>query len=126
MKLPGARGKPADMEKSEKAFHVQIDDEAHYSLLEHAEFLARVSVTAARRLMNNVYDDIAKLDHNPWRFPRYVNSLYPAGGDYRDMVTCKRYKVIYEIFDELNIVQVVNIIDCRKDDSSIEAEIPGT
>lgn len=106
------------MDKIDKRYTVLIDEETHSSLLSHAEFLARVSVPAAKRLINSVYDDIAQLDHEPGRFQRHDNSLYPADCDYRYMVSNKRYKIIYEIIEDLSIVQVVNVIDCRMDEPS--------
>lgn len=106
------------MDNTGRQYTVLIDEETHDTLAGHAAFLAKVSPPAARRLINQVYDDIASLDHNPTRFERHDNELYPPGGDYRCMLTAKRYKIIYEVVDELDIVFVVNVIDCRMDETN--------
>lgn len=105
------------MERVDKRYTVLVDDEAHFALAAHAVFLAKVNISAAERITNKVYDDIGDLDHDPARFPRHISHLYPDG-DYRSMITCKRYKVIYEIMEDVDTVHVINVIDCRMDEFS--------
>ena len=93
-------------------YYVSVSDAALAMLDSHVDFLARVSVDAATKLMNEILDDIASLSRNPQRFPAYENQFIPDNR-YRRMLSSKRYLVLYEI-DGIN-VYVDYIIDCRQD-----------
>ena len=93
-------------------YDVSVSDAALAMLDSHIDFLARVNVDAAARLMDAILDDIASLSGNPQRFPSYKNQFIPDNR-YRRMLSAKRYLVIYEI-DGKN-VYVDYIVDCRQD-----------
>ena len=93
-------------------YDVSVSDAAIAMLDSHIDFLARVSVDAATKLMNEILDDIASLSCNPQRFPTYENQFIPDNR-YRRMLSAKRYLVLYEI-DGKN-VYVDYIVDCRQD-----------
>ena len=95
-------------------YYVSVSDAALAMLDSHINFLARVSVSATLRLMDEVLDEIASLSENPQRFPVYDNEFIPHNR-YRRMLSNKRYLVIYEI-DGKNVF-VDYIIDCRQDNS---------
>jgi len=93
-------------------YEVIISDAALAMLDSHIDFLARVSPSAATKLMSELLDKIASLSENPQRFPAYVNRFI-IDNRYRKMPTAKRYLVIYEISD--STVFVDYIVDCRQD-----------
>ena len=93
-------------------YNVSVSDAALAMLDAHVEFLARVSPSAATRLMDEALDDIASLSNNPQRYPAYI-SEFVSPNRYRKMLTAKRYLVLYEI-DSKN-VYVDYIVDCRSD-----------
>ena len=78
----------------------------------HAEFLARVSKGAARRLVDSIQADIESLSELPERCPVYDNQFVPRGR-YRQLLSCKRYLIILEV--SANKVHVDLILDYRKD-----------
>jgi hypothetical protein len=83
-------------------------------MYEHFEFLARVSETADKKLLNGLVKDIRALDRMPYRNPVYDRPFLPKG-KYRYMISCNRYRVVYLI--EGNAVFVDDIQDCRQSDS---------
>ena len=93
-------------------YDVSVSDAALAMLDSHVDFLARVSVDAATKLMNEILDGIASLSSNPQRFPSYENQFIPYNR-YRRMLSAKRYLVIYEI-DGKNVYGDY-IVDCRQD-----------
>ena len=93
-------------------YDVSVSDAALAMLDSHVDFLARVSLDAATKLMNEILDGIASLSSNPQRFPAYENQFIPYNR-YRRMLSAKRYLVLYEI-DGKN-VYVDYIVDCRQD-----------
>ena len=98
------------MNKAE--YNITVSDAALAMLDSHVGFLARVSVSAATELMDEILDDIASLSENPQRFPAYENQFI-TGNHYRRMLSARRYLVLYEI-DEA-AVYVDYIVDCRQD-----------
>jgi plasmid stabilization system protein ParE len=93
-------------------FEVVISDAALAMLDSHMDFLANVSVTAAKKLLDEILDDIASLSEHPMRFPAYQNQFI-ADSRYRRMLSAKRYLVIYEV--DKSTVFVDYIVDCRQD-----------
>ena len=96
----------------EQEYVVSISDAALSMLDSHIDFLARVSLNAARKLMDEVLNDISSLTENPQRFPCFDNEFIP-NNRYRRMLSAKRYLVVYEI--DTNSVSVDYILDCRQD-----------
>jgi plasmid stabilization system protein ParE len=93
-------------------YRVKISDAALALLDNHVDFLARVSKSAAAKLMDEILVDITSLEHNPERYPLYENP-FVTDGRYHRMVSGKRYLVLYEIGDEAVFVDY--ILDCRQD-----------
>ena len=93
-------------------YDVSVSDAALAMLDSHIDFLARVSVSAATALMDEILDDIASLSENPQRFPAYESEFIPENR-YRRMLSVRRYLILYEI-DGSNVF-VDYIVDCRQD-----------
>lgn len=90
---------------------VIIDPAASDKMEEHFEFLARVSESAATKLLERLLSDIRSLSNMPHRNPVYGRPYLPPG-KYRYMLSCERYRIIYQI--EGNMVFVDDIQDCRQ------------
>jgi plasmid stabilization system protein ParE len=101
------------MEDNEKVYQVIIASDANDRMYDHFEFLARVSVDAANRLLDGLLEDIRKLRTNPLRHPVYNRPYLPAG-KYRYILSNKMYRIVYQIIG--NKVFVDDIQDCRQDD----------
>ena len=97
---------------AETEYDVVVSDAALSMLDSHVVFLARVSKTAATKLMDEILCDIESLSENPQRFPSYKNP-FVKDGRYRRMLSCKRYLIIYEIANASVFVDY--IVDCRQD-----------
>jgi hypothetical protein len=93
-------------------YEIVISDAALGMLDSHVEFLARVSMKAATKLMNDILGDIETLSEYPQRYPTYENQFI-QGNHYRRMLSAKRYLILYEI-DEKSVF-VDYIVDCRQD-----------
>jgi plasmid stabilization system protein ParE len=101
------------MERNEKVYQVIIVSDANDRMYDHFEFLARVSVNAANRLLDGLLKDIRNLGTNPFRYPVYNRPYLPVG-KYRYILSKKRYRIVYQIIG--NQVFVDDIQDCRQDD----------
>ena len=105
------------MERNNKAYQVIIASEANDRMYDHFEFLARVSIKAASRLLDGLLKDILSLRTEPFRYPVYSRPYLPVG-KYRYMLSNKRYRIVYQIIGDQ--VFVDDIEDCRQDaDKSI-------
>jgi hypothetical protein len=96
-------------------FKVIVDPAANDRMYDHFEFLAQVSETAAEKLIDGLVSDIRSLESLPFRNPVY-DRPYIQNGKYRYMMSCCRYRMVYQI--EGNTVYVDDIQDCRQSDSS--------
>ena len=103
------------MENKGKVCKVVIDPAANDRMYDHFEFLARVSETAAEKLLAGLVTDIRSLEYMPYRNPMY-NRPYLKSGKYRYIVSCGRYRIVYQI--EENTVFVEDIQDCRQSENS--------
>ena len=101
------------MKDDYEIYQVIVDPAANDRLFDHFEFLARVNVSAANRLLDKMLEDILSLETFPYRNPEF-NRPYLPQGKYRYMICAKRYRIVYQI--EKNIVFVDDIQDCRQDD----------
>lgn len=101
------------MERYEKVYQVIIASDANDRMFDHFEFLARVSVNAANRLLDGLLKDIRNLRTDPFRYPVYNRAYLPVG-KYRYIISNKRYRIVYQIIG--NQVFVDDIQDCRQDD----------
>ena len=101
------------MQNEKSVYDVIIDSAANDRMFEHFEFLARVSVSAADKLLDKLLADIQSLEKLPHRNPSY-NRPYLTPGKYRYMVSSERYNIIYQI--DGDYVFVDDIQDARQDD----------
>ena len=104
--------------KREK-YKVLLADRADKMLLKHTEFLARVSLVAARRLLVGFKKVTNFLAENPLQFP-FVDELDVPGiplKTYRKCLFSERYKAIYLI--EGNEVYIDAIIDTRQENREL-------
>ena len=103
------------MEDKGKIYKIVIDPAANDRMYEHFEFLARVSEPAAEKLLAGLVTDMRSLEYMPYRNPVY-DRPYLKSGKYRYMMSCGRYRIVYQAED--NTVFVEDIQDCRQSDSS--------
>jgi len=103
--------------EADKVYTVIVDPAANDRMYDHFEFLARVSESAAERLLDCLVKDMYSLEKLPYRNPVY-NRPYLRSGKYRYMMSCGRYRIVYQIEEE--IVFIEDIQDCRQyDDKSL-------
>ncbi|MDR1083060.1 MAG: type II toxin-antitoxin system RelE/ParE family toxin [Coriobacteriales bacterium] len=86
---------------------------AHARMLEHFEFLARVNEAAATKLLDTLTRDIRSLAKMPQRNPLYDKPNI-SSGEYRWMLSAKRYRIVYEIADDTVFIE--DIQDCSESD----------
>ncbi|NLO40206.1 MAG: type II toxin-antitoxin system RelE/ParE family toxin [Ruminiclostridium sp.] len=98
---------------NEKNYQVIISPDANDRMVDHFEFLARVSIHAANRLLDGLLVDIRNLQTDPFRYPLYNRPYLPIG-KYRYILSNKRYRVVYQIIGTQ--VFVDDIQECRQDD----------
>jgi len=84
-------------------------------MYDHFEFLARVSESAAEKLLEQLIADIRSLEYMPYRNPRY-DRPYLEKGKYRYKLSADRYRIVYQI--ENGVVYVDDIQDCKQSDSN--------
>ena len=84
-------------------------------------FLIKKSDCAAVIIHNEILDEIDKLLLFPQMGP-IESELKDRTLEYRSLVVCRTYKVIYRI--EKQTIYIVNIWDCRRDPSKLQQDIP--
>ena len=99
------------MEQQNK-YHVIVSERATQMLVSHAAFLARVSLTAAERLVAEFEKSANSLDTMPQRCP-WLSEAYIPRNAYRFILFEKNYMMIYQIVDDT--VYVDYVVDCRQD-----------
>jgi plasmid stabilization system protein ParE len=103
-------------------YNVTLSRRADNLLIAHTEFLARVSVPAARRLLAEFRKVSGVLEETPFQYP-FADELDVPGippETYRKCVFGGRYKAIFLI--EGNEVLVDAIIDCRQENKNLFEE----
>jgi mRNA-degrading endonuclease RelE of RelBE toxin-antitoxin system len=103
------------MNDADMIYRVIIDPAANDSMFDHFEFLARVSYTAAEKLLDSLLVSIHSLEHMPHRNPVYSRPYLPIG-KYRYLISSDRYRIVYQI--EGLTVFIDDIQDCRQSDLS--------
>ena len=93
-------------------YNVIITDEFYRLLDMHIEFLARVSVKAARKLNREVLEKTISLSEFPERYPIWLTD-YALNIKYRNILVEKRYLIIYYVDGE--DVFVDYLFDSRMD-----------
>ena len=101
------------MDDIDVEYQVIIEPSANDRMYEHFEFLARVSESAAYNLLDGLLTDIHSLEKIPYRNPIYDRPYLPKG-KYRYMLSCDKYRIVYQI--EETLVLVDDIQDCRQSD----------
>ena len=104
---------------AQRKYSVRLARRAEKMMLLHTEFLARVSVVAARRLLEDFNKVTKFLEDDPFSFP-FADELDVPGipiETYRKCMFDKRYKAIYLIEDE--DVYIDAVIDCRQKNSDL-------
>ena len=101
------------MNEVDITYQVIVDPAANDRMYEHFEFMARVSEAAAYKLLDGLLTSIRSLENMPQRNPVYTRP-YLASDKYRYMISCGRYRIVYQI--EGNTVFVDDIQDCRQQD----------
>ena len=97
-----------------KIYTVVIDPSVNGRMAQHMEFLARVSESAANKLLDHLLTDIRSLAVLPYRNPIYSRPYLPDG-KYRYLLSSKRYRIIYQI--DSDFVFIDDIEDCRQEEN---------
>ena len=100
-------------------YKVLLAGRADKMLLTHTEFLSRVSLIAAHRLLADFKKITSSLTENPLRFP-FADDLDVPGiplKTYRKCLFDGRYKALYLI--EGNEVYIDSIIDTRQENKGL-------
>ncbi|MDR1239641.1 MAG: type II toxin-antitoxin system RelE/ParE family toxin [Treponema sp.] len=100
------------MEPERTVYHAIIAPAVYDRMYEHFTFLARVSESAARRLLDTFMKDIRSLVSMPFAYPPYDRVFLPKG-KYRYMLSGKRYRIVYQVVDDA--IYVDDVQDCRQD-----------
>jgi plasmid stabilization system protein ParE len=92
-------------------YTVRIMPPAYFKLLEHIEFLARVTPSGAERLRVTLTGAIRALQENPRMYPVYESEKKPQV-ELRSKLAAKRYRIFYQIKDDT--VFVYDVVDQRQ------------
>jgi mRNA-degrading endonuclease RelE of RelBE toxin-antitoxin system len=101
------------MKVEEKKYHVQVSPSANDRVSQHFEFMAKVNMAAAERLLDTLIKDMHSLETNPASCPSYERPYIPKE-KYRYKLSAKRYRIVFSI--ENNTVFIDDIEDCRQND----------
>ena len=102
-----------ELQPDEMVYKIVVSPAVNDRMAEHFEFLARVSEDAANNLLDGLTNDMMSLQKLPFRNPVYDRPYIPLL-KYRYMVSNKRYRIVYQIVD--NIVYIDDIQDMRQSD----------
>ena len=100
-------------------YNVTLARRVERMLMAHTEFLSRVSVAAARRLLVDFKKKTRLLAANPQQFP-FADELDAPGippQTYRKCIFDERYKALYLI--EGTDVFIDAVIDCRQENKNL-------
>lgn len=97
---------------SDELYRVVISENVKNMLVSHAAFLAKVSRSAAEKLVEDFSKAASSLEIMPGRGP-WLNGDYIPKYRYRYILFDKRYMLIYQIIDKT--VYVDHCVDCRQD-----------
>lgn len=93
-------------------YKVIVSRRADEMLIQHAKFLARVSVPAAKRMVLEFELILDSLENNPYQYPVDDDCNLPKGM-YRKALFCKWYKALFSESDTKVFLDAV--VDCRQD-----------
>lgn len=94
---------------------VIVSQRVEEMLVEHARFLAQVSVPAAKRLADEFETVLDTLEKNPFQFPPEDGYGLPSG--FRKALFCKWYKAVFSVDTKKSEVYLDAVLDCRQDPS---------
>lgn len=100
------------MGSGHKAYDVKITDTAWEQMLEHARFLANVSIEAANKLVDEFVEQTGELSRMPERCSWFENAAIPFQR-YRKIFFGKYHMALFEIRG--NTVYIAAVLDCRQD-----------
>lgn len=86
-------------------------------LLRHMEFLARVSLPAAKQFRKEFASLLEEWKQNPYQFPWETDPNLPEH-TYRKALFFQRYKALF-VVEESN-VYLDAVVDCRQDSASLQ------
>ena len=101
------------------AYKVIISRRADNMLISHTEFLAKVSVSAARRLLSDFRKVTRILEDTPFQYP-FADELDAPGIPFETYKKCLfdgRYKAIYLV--DGDIVYIDAVVDCRQENKNL-------
>ncbi len=93
------------------SFKVIVSGRVDRQLLQHVEFLSKVSVPAAKRFRAGYAQILERLEDNPFQFPAETDPNLPSG-IYRQAFFEKRYKALFIIDGDSVFLDAV--VDCRQ------------
>ena len=93
-------------------YSIIVSERATQMLLSHITFLSQVSLTAARKLVQDFDTQIQSLEFMPMRRP-FFNADYIPQNTYHFILIGKRYMILFQIKDCTVFVDYV--LDCRQD-----------
>ena len=96
-------------------FTVIASSRVDRQLLQHMEFLARVSIPAAKRFRNEYAGILGQLEENPSQFPTDTDPNLPDGL-YHKAPFAKWYKALFTT--EGDTVYLDAVVDCRQSTDS--------
>jgi plasmid stabilization system protein ParE len=99
-------------------YSVILSSRVEAQLLQHMEFLARVSVPAAKRFREEYARILDRLEDNPHQFPVETDPNLPTGL-YRKALFAKRYKALFSIVEDL--VYLDAVVDCRQQNEMLDS-----
>ncbi len=100
------------MPERNKLYTVKITETSWEMLIDHARFLANVSVPAANRLIDTFIEMTGDLAFMPERNPWLEHDAIPFQR-YRKVLFEKHYMTLYEL--QGSIVYIKAVVDCRQD-----------
>ena len=86
-------------------YKVKVSEQANFMLAEHSYFLARVSIEAAEKLMEDMAAGFESLSVMPERCP--LLNQESNIGVYRKLLVAKWYLVIYKVVEDTVYVDYV-------------------
>jgi len=100
------------MDNSKKKYTVVIQTPATQMLIEHARFLAQVSIPAAERLADEFYAKAKSLERMPQRCP-FLSGYSIPEKKYRKLLFENYYMLVFQISGSM--VYVDAMVDCRSE-----------
>jgi hypothetical protein len=100
-------------------YKVIVASRVDRQLLTHVEFIARVSIPAARRFRDAYVRVLDDLEENPLQFPLDTDPNLPENL-YHKAIFAKWYKALFLIDTDNRIVYLDAVVDCRQTTDSYE------